>query len=141
MIRRLALILLLSVATPACAGVLSALPIVSRIVIDAMAVLAGINNAVQEIFRTRPDIPLEKRRAYTALFDKTMATLRALHKAAEGGQTLEAGDVKGAFDSFEAAYTELRDYLFTQKWMREDGALIIDGQVIGNAPPAAELRR
>lgn len=128
-------------ALSGCGAVISALPVVARIVMDAMAVLTGINNAVQEIFRTRPDIPLNVRRTYTRYFDGAITALRALQAAAEEGQDLSNGQVAAAFDAFEAAYKILRDYLGHQGWMTTDGRLMIDGQVLAEAPPPSAFRR
>lgn len=126
-----------------CGAVIAALPVVTRIVVDAMAVLQAINNVVQEIFRTRPDVPLVVRRRYTQLFDGAMVSLRTLHAAAEAGQDLSDGQVAAALEAFEAAYEELRQYIGLQGWMRSDGAMVIDGEVVSEmrVPPAAELRR
>ena len=99
-----------------------------------------MNNGIQEVFRTKPDIPLRARRLYAAAFDKAMTALRLLAEATEGGRDLGDGDVQAAFDHFIAAYQEWRALMQSYEWMNDAGAVVVEGEVIAEAPPASELR-
>ena len=123
-----------------CGAVVASLPTIARIITSAMAILVGVNNGIQEVFRTKPDIPLRARRLYAAAFDKAMTALRLLAEATEGGRDLGDGDVQAAFDHFIAAYQEWRALMQGYEWMNQAGAVVVEGEVIAEAPPASELR-
>lgn len=140
MFRRLALALILAVATPACAGVIAALPKIARIITSIMAILVGANNGVQEIFRMSPDIPKDRRRQYAVAFEKVMTALRLLNESTEGGRDLGDANVQAALDHFMEAYQQWRQLMQKEGWMNDGGSIVVEGAVLAEVPPASELR-
>lgn len=138
--RKLVLALSIAIAAPSCAAVASILPVVTKVAVDALSVLAGIDTVVQEHFRRYPDIPGPIRQKYAQLYDNALQALRALQKAAEGGKALDDGDVQKAFADFQAAYEELKGWLKVQNLMDDQSRLLLDGEVISELPPASEFR-
>lgn len=123
-----------------CASLAASLPTIARIITTGLSILVGVNNGIQELFRMVPDIPLRHRRLYTAAFDKAVTALRLLGEATEGGKDLSDDEVQAAFDHFIAAYTHWRELMQKFEWMNDAGAVVIENQVIAEAPPASELR-
>ena len=130
----LALSMSATLPLPACSAVAAAVPLVTALVSQALTVLVGIDAVVQEHFRRHPDVPLPDREAYTSIFEKTMRSLRALQHAADGAKDLDDGEVERAFAEFEAAYNELRGWLFDSRIMDGSGQLLLDGKVVSSEP-------
>lgn len=128
---------LLAVTAPlavGCAALASAVPLVTAIVADALAILSGIDTIVQEHFRRYPDVPLQTRQRYAQLYDWTMRSLRALQKSADGAKDLDDGNVSAAFANFEAAFNELKGWLLSNQLMNDQSQLLLDGQVVSDEP-------
>jgi hypothetical protein len=136
-IRLTTIAILLALAAPlvtGCGAIAAAVPLVTAIVADALAILSGIDTLVQEHFRRHPDVPMTTRQRYAQLYDWTLRSLRALQHSAEGAKNLDDGEVRAAFADFEAAYNELKGWLLTNQLMNGQSQLLLDGQVLSEEP-------
>lgn len=112
--RAILAVALLFVAVPAatgCAAIMSAIPKIVSVITDAQSVLAIIDGAANEFFRTHPDIPPETRAKYVELHAKTLKALNAANHTLRGVQDLDQDQADAAFAEFRAAYVELRSFL------------------------------
>lgn len=120
-----------------CVALAAAVPVVTAIVTDALAILAAIDTVVGEWFRRHPDVPLGVRQRYVQLAEAVHTTLVALQEVARGAKSLDDGNVRAAFDAFEQAFNELRDWLFERELMNAEQQLVLDGQVVSEPMPEA----
>jgi len=136
------LALVLALSTPvACVGALPAIAAASAVVSEVLAVLSGVNMVVNEYFGRHPDVPASTRDQYVTAYDAVITALTEYQRVAEATNDLNNGDTLAAFAKFQTAYENLLNWLAANNLRNIDGALMLDGRVVSELPPAASFKR
>lgn len=141
-LQRVVLGLALAVVVPAaagCAALLSALPVVSTVVTDAMSVLEVIDVNVQEWFRQHPDQDAV-RRAYLDAYARAVNALNAASHALAGVKNVTQQEFDAAFADFRQAFYELRNVLVANRLMVGDQLMVGQTTIVVPEPEALTYR-
>jgi hypothetical protein len=103
MLKRLCLVLALTLALPGCAALMSALSIVDAAVSEAGLILDVIDSAAKQYFAANPDS--DKKELYGEAMAKARLSLAAAVRMANGVEKLDQQKIDEAFAEFRKAYS------------------------------------
>lgn len=122
-----------------CGAGLGVIATVGIIVSEALAVIQGIDRVVQEFFLRHPEVSTSTRMEYLRLSQAVQDALVVFQHTAKGSESLTAGDAAAAFVAFQQAWEELMRWLQNNGLQNQEGALMIEGQLVSEPLPSAKV--
>ncbi len=102
----LALALVVGAASvPSCAAVVSALPTVRAVLVDALLILDQIDSFTDGVFAVRPNAELHAK--IEIAISKTKLALATANRLASGSEKASQAQLSAAFEDFRVAYQNL----------------------------------